>query len=93
MKDWVKQGKPKNPGRLADTHHIVFKEADKTWKKSRKSMAGFTKTDIYHEGIDGEAITWAAKRLADRPEKKKILTVISDGSPMDSGTNLANDEY
>ena len=93
MKDWIKQGKPRNPGRLSGTNHMVFKEADKTWKKSRNSIAGFTKTDIYHEGIDGEAITWAAGRLADRPEQKKILTVVSDGSPMDSGTNLANDDY
>ncbi|MEH6457984.1 MAG: hypothetical protein V7749_16770 [Cocleimonas sp.] len=93
MKDWIKQGKPRNPGRLSGTSHMVFKEADKTWKKSRNSIAGFTKTDIYHEGVDGEAITWAAGRLADRPEQKKILTVISDGSPMDSGTNLANDDY
>lgn len=93
MKEWLKQGKPRNPGRLSGTNHIVFKEADKSWKKSRNSIAGFIKTDIYHEGVDGEAISWAAGRLADRPEQKKILTVISDGSPMDSGTNLANDEY
>ncbi len=93
MKDWIKKGKPRNPGRLSGTSHMVFKEADKTWKKSRNSIAGFTKTDIYHEGVDGEAITWAAGRLAKRPEQKKILTVISDGSPMDSGTNLANDDY
>jgi cobaltochelatase CobT len=93
MKDWIKQGKPRNPGRLSGTSHMVFKEADKTWKKSRNSIAGFTKTDIYHEGVDGEAITWAAGRLANRPEHKKILTVISDGSPMDSGKNLAKDDY
>ena len=93
MVDWTKQGKPRNPGRLTETHHIIFKDADKSWKKSRNSIAGFTKTDIYHEGIDGEAITWAAGRLSNRPEQKKILTVISDGSPMDSGTNMANDDY
>lgn len=93
MEDWIKQGKPRNPGRLTETHQIVFKEADKSWKKSRNSIAGFTKVDLYHEGVDGEAIEWAASRLADRPEKKKILTVISDGSPMDSGTNIANDDY
>ena len=93
MKEWIKQGKPRNPGRLNETSHIVFKEADKNWKKSRNSIAGFMKTDTFREGVDGEAITWAASRLADRPEQKKILTVISDGSPMDSGTNIANDAF
>ncbi len=93
MKDWIKQGKPRNPGRLSGTNHFVFKEADKTWKKTRNNIGGLMKTDMFHEGVDGEAITWAAGRLADRPEEKKILTVISDGSPMDSGTNLANDDF
>lgn len=93
MQDWKKQGKPPNPGRLCGIHHIVFKAADKSWKKSRLNLGGLLKTDMYHEGIDGEAITWAATRLADRTEEKKILTVISDGSPMDSGTNLANEDF
>lgn len=93
MKEWVSQGKPRNPGRLNETSHIIFKDADKTWKKSRNNITGFMKPDIFREGVDGEAITWAAGRLADRPEQKKILTVISDGSPMDSGTNLANDPF
>lgn len=30
---------------------------------------------------DGEAVMWAAKRLAARPEKRKILIVVSDGMP------------
>lgn len=93
MKDWVKQGKPKNPGRLNETHHIIYKQAGRSWKKERHSISALMKTDIYREGVDGEAISWAAKRLLQRPEKTKLLNVISDGSPMDSATNIANDDY
>ncbi len=93
MKEWIAQGKLKNPGRLNETNHIIYKDAEQTWKQARNSITGLMKTDLFREGVDGEAITWAAKRLLKHPEQKKILTVISDGSPMDSATNIANDPY
>jgi cobaltochelatase CobT len=93
MREWIKQGKPKNPGRLNETCHIIYKDAEHSWKQSRNHVAALLKADLFREGVDGEAISWAAQRLSKRPEKKKILTVISDGSPMDSATNLANDVY
>ncbi len=93
MKEWIAQGKPKNPGRLNETNHIIYKDAEQTWKQARNSIPGLMKADLFREGVDGEAITWAAQRLLKRPEQKKILTVISDGSPMDSATNIANDPY
>ena len=43
--------------------------------------------------MDGEAVEWACARLAARPEARKILVVISDGSPMDGATALANDPF
>ncbi|MEB8433032.1 hypothetical protein OO007_12410 [Cocleimonas sp. KMM 6892] len=93
MKEWIKQGRPKNPGRLNETNHIIYKDSEQTWKQARNSISGLMKVDLFREGVDGEAITWAAQRLLKRPEQKKILTVISDGSPMDSATNIANDPY
>lgn len=33
------------------------------------------------QNSDGESIMWAATRLAKRPEKRKVLIVLSDGSP------------
>ena len=93
MKEWIKQGKPKNPGRLNETCHIIYKDAEHSWKQSRNPVAALLKADLFREGVDGEAISWAAQRLSVRPEKTKIHTVISDGSPMDSATNLANDPY
>ncbi|MES3014799.1 MAG: cobalt chelatase, partial [Pseudomonadota bacterium] len=53
--------------------------------------------DLFREGIDGEALAWAMRRAAmfseERDESRKLLLVLSDGSPMDSATNLANDAH
>ncbi|MCZ7645972.1 MAG: hypothetical protein M5U26_11920 [Planctomycetota bacterium] len=40
-----------------------------------------------HENLDSEAVLWAAKRLEARPEKTRILVVISDGLPSASDSN------
>jgi cobaltochelatase CobT len=56
-------------------------------------MAALLKADLFREGIDGEAVDWACVRLRQRPEARKLLLVISDGSPMDSATHLANDAH
>ena len=45
----------------------------------------------FRESVDGEAIVWAHQRLLRRPEPRKILVVVSDGAPAESGTSLAND--
>lgn len=45
---------------------------------------------ILKENIDGEALLWAWKRLGARPEQRRILMVISDGAPVDDGTQSAN---
>lgn len=93
LKDWRRKGKPKNPGRLNSLSHVIYKDAGTSWRKARKHIAALMKPDLFREGIDGEAIDWAASRLLARSEKHKVLTVISDGSPMDSATTIANDAY
>ncbi|MNI25742.1 Aerobic cobaltochelatase subunit CobT [compost metagenome] len=45
---------------------------------------------LLKENIDGEALTWAHERLLARPEQRRILMVISDGSPVDDSTQSAN---
>jgi cobaltochelatase CobT len=42
------------------------------------------------ENIDGEALLWAWKRMGARPEQRRIMMVISDGAPVDDGTQSAN---
>lgn len=88
---WEAAGKPKNPGRLSDLRHIIYKHADQSFKKSKNNLGLMLKDGTLKENIDGEALIWASTRLKNRSEKRKILLVISDGTPVDDGTNSSND--
>lgn len=90
-RDWIRAGRPGCPGRLNEIRHLIIKSADTPYRYARTAMAGLCKLDLYREGIDGEAVDWARGRLEARDERRRILVVISDGSPMDSATCLAND--
>ena len=87
---WNKNNKPKNPGRLNDLRHIIYKGADIHWRQSKKNLGLMLKEGLLKENIDGEAITWAYNRLNKRKEERKILMVISDGAPVDDSTLSVN---
>ncbi len=86
MADWRSQGSPPDPGRLNEVQHIVYKHAEQRWRQARLSLATMLRTDHYREGVDGEAIQWAYRRLLERNERRRVLVVISDGAPMDAAT-------
>ena len=88
--NWIKNGKPSNPGRLNDLRHIIYKSADAPWRRSKKNLGLLLKEGILKENVDGEALSWAYKRLISRQEKRKILMVISDGAPVDDSTLSVN---
>ena len=87
---WNKNGKLKNPGRLNDLRHIIYKSADSQWRQSKKNLGLMLKEGILKENIDGEAIMWAYSRLKKRKEERKILMIISDGAPVDDSTLSVN---
>jgi cobaltochelatase CobT len=87
---WNLEDKPKNPGRLNDLRHIIYKSADKPWRQSKKNLGLMLKEGLLKENIDGEALLWAFKRIAARKEERKILMVISDGAPVDDSTLSVN---
>lgn len=91
--DWMSRGSPALPGRMNEVCHLVFKDADTSWRRARNGIAAMMKPDLYREGIDGEAVHWACQRLLERDHERRILIVLSDGCPMDTATNLANDDY
>ncbi|WGS51646.1 cobalt chelatase [Paraburkholderia sp. D15] len=91
--DWLAGGRPAHPGRLNEIAHLVFKDAATSWRRARTPLAALLKADLFREGVDGEAVDWACTRLRARAEPRKILLVISDGSPMDSATAQVNDAY
>ncbi len=87
---WLAAGKPANPGRLNDLRHIVYKAADAPWRRARKNLGLMLREGILKENIDGEALLWAHNRMIGRPERRKILMVISDGAPVDDSTLSVN---
>jgi cobaltochelatase CobT len=87
---WVKAGKPRNPGRLNDLRHVVYKPADAPWRRARKNLGLMLREGLLKENIDGEALDWAYRRISRRPEQRRILMVISDGAPVDDSTLSVN---
>ena len=90
LRDWVRAGRPAHPGRLNEVRHLVFEEAGTSWRTARRSLAAMLHQDLYREGVDGEAVQWAAGRATARGASGTILVVVSDGSPMDGATAAAN---
>jgi cobaltochelatase CobT len=87
---WVAEAKPRNPGRLNDLRHIIYKAADAPWRRARKNLGLMLREGLLKENIDGEALLWAYRRLLARPEHRRILMVISDGAPVDDSTLSVN---
>lgn len=93
FRDWRRVRRPRNPGRVNEVCHLVFKDADTSYRRARPAIAGLLKQDLFREGVDGEAVAWACGRMRRHAEERRLLLVFSDGSPMDSATALANDAH
>ncbi len=87
---WLAEGRAQHPGRLNDLRHIVYKAADAPWRRTRDNLGLMMKEGLLKENIDGEALEWAHRRMAHRPEARKVLMVISDGAPVDDSTLSVN---
>lgn len=88
---WEWRLSPRNPGRLNDLLHVVYRD----FSDNRASTGGWTyrqmlRADFPKENIDGEAIEWAVSRLLNIPRRRKILIVLSDGAPVDDSTLKEN---
>jgi cobalamin biosynthesis protein CobT len=62
-------------------NHMIFKSFDSN------DLSGICMARSGGCNADGESITWAAKRLAERREKRKFMIVLSDGQPSYGGAN------
>ncbi len=87
---WIADGKPAHPGRLNDLRHIIYKAADKPWRRTKRNLGLMMREGLLKENIDGEALIWAYQRLMARSEQRRILMVISDGAPVDDSTLSVN---
>lgn len=72
---WIKQH---GANRWQPFKVVPFKQFNEAYKRCRARFA-----DMSGRGNngDGDAVMFAAKRLAQRPETRKLLIVISDGQP------------
>ena len=89
-REWAAAKYPPNPGRLNALEHVIVKAADTPWRRARTGLGLFLHDEMLKENIDGEALLWAHARLMARSEQRRILVVVSDGTPMDEATAQAN---
>jgi len=87
--DWRAAGSPANPGRLGGTHHLVFAPPDVPWRLARRGLPVLLRPDLYAEGVDGEAVQWAANQVRHQEAERQVLLVLSDGGPMSTATRDA----
>ncbi len=87
---WRQAGSPPQPGRLNALRHIIYKTPAQLWQRNRNQLGLLLREGFGRENIDGEALHWAACRLMRQTQPRKILVVLSDGSPYDQATTQAN---
>lgn len=92
VRAWRDAGAPSDPGRLNGLLHIIYKGADEPYRRARKRLAAMLLPGLLKENIDGEALEWAEARLLKRRETRRILIVLSDGSPADQATLTNNSD-
>ncbi|AYV45812.1 hypothetical protein CFHF_11635 [Caulobacter flavus] len=88
--EWIRRGRPADPGRLCDLLHIVHRDGDDARPLADDELRRMLRPDLLKENVDGEALTWAARRIRQRPERRRILVVISDGASVDDATLAVN---
>lgn len=89
-RDWIRAGRPANPGRLCDLRHIVYAGAgDPPFPGCTRFML---RRDLLCENVNGEALEWAASRLDPGRHDRRIILMLSDGASVDDSTLLANDD-
>ncbi|MCR2835243.1 cobaltochelatase CobT-related protein [Parerythrobacter lacustris] len=89
---WNWRLRPRNPGRLNDLLHVVFRDGlDDRASTGNWAFRHMLRPDFPKENIDGEAIQWAVSRLGEMGHSRKILIVLSDGAPVDDSTLSEND--
>lgn len=66
--------------RLGAILHFIVKSFGAKNRNCKRAYAAL-KYVGHHNNIDGESILFAAKRLAQRPEGRKVMFVFSDGRP------------
>lgn len=67
--------------------HAIFKSF------GAQDARGLCWIEGIHENLDGEAVMWQARRLAQRQEPRRVMFVLSDGLPAGSRDNAQGARY
>src|SRR3981081_3198180 len=70
-------------GRLCDIRQIVYGAADRP-SRIPWELRFALRPDLLRENIDGEALEWAGSRLDRVRWDRRVICVLSDGSPVRS---------
>lgn len=87
---WLRRFAPRNPGRLNDILHIVYRDARDVNSSIPYNMFHLLRSALLKENIDGEALFWASERLKNLDSPNNVILVISDGAPVDDSTLQVN---
>lgn len=91
-KKWFDEGKPREPGRLNATRHIVFVDGDTPWEAGRENMLLAMRLEgLLKENFENEALRWAAERMTGRDGPHALLLVVDSDRPTDDATLAIND--
>lgn len=88
--EWLSYGSPAQPGRLCDLLHIVYADAMNTGVAASRALPLMMLDEVLKENVDGEALLWARQRAASLNPTAWVCVHVSDGTPMDDATVLAN---
>lgn len=77
--EWNGDGIVQYPGRLSELLHIVVKDRFLPVANAVGNILAMATKGINHENVDGEAIIWAANRMMQQAQNRKILVLVTDG--------------
>ena len=66
--------------RTSPIRHYIFKAFEDSLHISRGAIGTMARHEMHHN-VDGESVLWGHERLRRRPERRRIMLVLSDGSP------------
>lgn len=68
-----------HPGRLSEILHVIAKESGVPAERSAGAILAMGTKGLNYENLDGEALIWAAQRLASREADRRLLVLVTDG--------------
>lgn len=90
-KKWLADGRPREPGRLCDLLHVVYKTGDIPAASNMERLYAVAAEETKKENVDGEALLWAYDYAMESDRPNRLLVNLTDSfSPIDDATKAAN---